>query len=166
VYGKQVLLPIEFQIKTFRTAVQVGMNLDEAQQQRLLQLNELDETRQEALQRTTLIQEQRTKWHDKYLKKKNFQQGDWALLYDSRFKNFKGKLTTRWMGPYEIDTIYDNGSIRIKTIDEQQTPLLVNGHWLRVYNKPLSKEEFLTRILQNSNMQMISKEGDPPTDPH
>jgi transposase InsO family protein len=45
VYGKQVLLPIEFQIKTFRTAVQVGMNLDESQQQRLLQLNELDETR-------------------------------------------------------------------------------------------------------------------------
>jgi hypothetical protein len=75
------------------------MNLDEAQQQRLLQLNELDKIRQEELQRTTLIQEQRTKWHDKYLKKKNFQQGDWALLYDNRFKNFKGKLTTRWMGP-------------------------------------------------------------------
>jgi hypothetical protein len=36
VYGKQVLLPIEFQIKTFRTVVQVGMNLDEAQQQRIL----------------------------------------------------------------------------------------------------------------------------------
>ena len=70
------------------------------------------------------------------------------------------------MGPYEIDTVYDNGSIKIKKIDEQQTPLLVNGHRLRVYNKPLSKEEFLTRILQNSDMQKISKEGDPPTDPH
>jgi hypothetical protein len=57
VYGKQVLLSIEFQIKTFRTAVQVGMNLDEAQQQILLQLNELDEIRKKALQRTTLIQE-------------------------------------------------------------------------------------------------------------
>jgi hypothetical protein len=119
VYGKHVLLPIELQIKTFRTTVQAGMNLDESQQQRLLQLNELDEMRQEALQRTTLIQEQRTKWHEKYLKKKKFQQGDWALLYDSRFKNFKGKLTTRWMGPYEIDTFHDNGSIMINTIDEQ-----------------------------------------------
>jgi hypothetical protein len=88
------------------------------------------------------------------------------MLYDNRFKNFKGKLTTRWMGPYEIDTVYDNGSIRIKTIDEQETPLLVNGHWLRIYNKPLSREEFLTRILQNSDMQVISKEGDLPTDPH
>jgi hypothetical protein len=126
----------------------------------------LDEIRQEVLQRTTLIQEQRTKRHDKYLKKKKNQQGDWALLYDNKFKNFKGKLTTRWMGPYKIDTVYDNVSIRIKTIDEQQTLVLVNSHRLRIYNKPLSKEEFMTRILQNSDMQVISKEGDPPTDPH
>jgi hypothetical protein len=119
VYGKQVLLPIEFQVKTFRTAMQLGMDLDEAKKQRILQLNELDEIRQDALQRTTLIQEQRTKWHDKYIKKKSFQSGDWALLYDSRFKNFKGKLSTRWLGPYEVDTVYDNGSVKIKTIDEE-----------------------------------------------
>ena len=29
-YGKQVLLPIEFQIKTFRTVVQLGLDLSEA----------------------------------------------------------------------------------------------------------------------------------------
>jgi hypothetical protein len=47
-----------------------------------------------------------------------FRSGDWAILYDSRFKNFKGKLSTRWLGPYEVDTVYDNGSLKIKTIDE------------------------------------------------
>jgi hypothetical protein len=31
VYGKHVLLPIEFQVKTFRTTMQLGMDLDEAQ---------------------------------------------------------------------------------------------------------------------------------------
>ena len=87
-------------------------------------------------------------------------------MYDSRFKNFKGKLTTHYMGPYKIDTVYDNGSIRIKKIDRHQTPLLMNGHQLRIYSKPLSKEEFLTHVLQNSDMQVISKEGDLPTDPH
>jgi hypothetical protein len=100
----------------------------------------LDEFKKEALQITTLIQEQRTKWHDKYLKKKKFQPGDWDFLYDNRFKKFKGKLTTCWLGPYKIDIIYDNGSIRINTIDEHQTPLLMNGNQLRIYNKPLSKE--------------------------
>lgn len=32
VYGKQVLLPIEFQVKTFRISTQMGMNLNEAQE--------------------------------------------------------------------------------------------------------------------------------------
>ena len=58
-YGKQVLLPIEFQLKTFRMAAQLGMNLSKAQKQRVLQLNELDETRENALQYTNLVQEQR-----------------------------------------------------------------------------------------------------------
>jgi hypothetical protein len=33
VYGKQVLLPIEFQVRTFRIATELGLNLDEAQKQ-------------------------------------------------------------------------------------------------------------------------------------
>ena len=40
VYGKQILLPIEFQIKTFRMEAQLGMDLSEEQKKRLLQLNE------------------------------------------------------------------------------------------------------------------------------
>ena len=55
VYGKQVLLPIEFQVKTFRMAAQLGMDLDEAQKQWILQINELDEIRQDAHKRTMLI---------------------------------------------------------------------------------------------------------------
>ena len=31
VYGKQVLLPIEFQVKTFHMEAQLGMDLDKAQ---------------------------------------------------------------------------------------------------------------------------------------
>jgi hypothetical protein len=48
VYGKQVLLQIEFQVRTFRIAAEMGLNLDEAQRQRALQLNELDEIRKDA----------------------------------------------------------------------------------------------------------------------
>jgi hypothetical protein len=104
VYGKQVLLTIEFQVRTFRIAIELGLNLDGAQKKRSLQLNELYEIRQDAIQRTILVQNQRSKWHDKFIKKKHFQPRDWALLFDSRFKTFKGKLTTYWLGPYEVDT--------------------------------------------------------------
>jgi hypothetical protein len=83
VYRKQVLLLIEFQVRNFCIAIDLGLNLDEAQKKRSLQLNELDEIRQDAIQQTILVQNQRRKWHDKFIKKKQFQPGDWALLFDS-----------------------------------------------------------------------------------
>ena len=54
----------------------------------------------QALLHTEVVQLQRKIWHDKNIKEKQFQEGDWALLYDSRYKDFKGKLRTRWLGPY------------------------------------------------------------------
>ena len=57
VYGKKVLLPIEFQISTYRLAAKLGMDLYESQQQSMMQLNELDEVIQDALQQTTMVQQ-------------------------------------------------------------------------------------------------------------
>ena len=51
-------------------AAQLCMDLDEAHKQWILQINELDEIRQDALQRTMLIQNQQNTWHDKFIKKK------------------------------------------------------------------------------------------------
>eukprot|EP00253_Pinus_taeda_P017426 PITA_17426 len=57
VFGKQPIFPIEFDIQTLRTAQEVGLDLSEAQKNRLQQINELDETRLSALENTTLIQQ-------------------------------------------------------------------------------------------------------------
>lgn len=107
------------------------------------QLNELDEIRQDVIQKTSLIQQQRSKCHDKYIKERKFQPGDWALLFDSKFKNFQGKFQTHWLGPYEIENVFDNGAVRIRIIDEEKVPLLVNGHRLKIYHMPMTKEEFV-----------------------
>jgi len=73
-----------------------------------------------------VTQVQRKVWHDKNIKDKVFQEGDWALLYDSRFKDFKGKLITRRLGPYLIEKFHDNGVVQIRAIDEEGIPLLFN----------------------------------------
>ena len=93
-----------------------------------------------------MVQQQRIKSHDKFIRKKKFQVGDWALLFDSKFKDFKGKFTTHWLGPYEIQEVFDNGYVRIKTIDEEEASFLVNGHKLKVYNKPLNRDEFVSSL--------------------
>eukprot|EP00253_Pinus_taeda_P008407 PITA_08407 len=103
VYGKKALLSIEFEYNTLRMAAQLDLDLSHAQQERLLQLNGLDEHRMQALLHSELIQLQRKVWHDQHLHDKQFHPGDWALLYDSRFKDFKGKLRTRWLGPYVME---------------------------------------------------------------
>ena len=96
-----------------------------------------------------MVQQQRIKWHDKFIKQKEFHVGDWALLFDLKFKKFKGKFTTHWLGPYEIQEVFDNGYIRIKTIDEEEASFLVNGHRLKVYNKPLNRDAFVSSFYQD-----------------
>eukprot|EP00253_Pinus_taeda_P014993 PITA_14993 len=58
VFGKQPIFPIEFEIQTLRNAQEVGLDLSEAQINRLQQINELDEIRLSALQNMALIQQQ------------------------------------------------------------------------------------------------------------
>ena len=139
VYGKQVLLPIEFQIHTFKLAANLGIDLSEAQKERIMQLNQLDQMRQASIEHNILIQQQRVHWLDKFVKKKQLKVGDWALLFDSKFKNFKAKFTTHWLGPYEVAWVYDNGSVKIQTIDGEASSFTVNGHRLKLYNKPVNK---------------------------
>lgn len=46
------------------------------------------------------------------------------------------------MGPYEVDTIYPNGAVKLRIIDTIKVPLMVNGYRLKFYTKSYSKEEF------------------------
>ena len=72
VYGKSAIFPIEFEIKTLKTAIEMNLDVTEAQKRRLNQLNELDEKRLAAVDQTVLLQQQRSNWHDRFIKKKIF----------------------------------------------------------------------------------------------
>eukprot|EP00253_Pinus_taeda_P005450 PITA_05450 len=128
---------------TFRTVVQLGLDLSEAEQQRLLQLNELGEFPRDDVQHNILVQQQCKKWHETFMRKHQFQPGDCVLLYDSRFKHFKGKFHSHWMGPYEVIQVFDNAAVEFKTIDGRYSFFLVNGHRLKVYFQPITKEDFM-----------------------
>jgi hypothetical protein len=105
------MLPIEFEYQTLRTTTELDMDLPLAQRERLSKLNSLDEFRIQALFNTEVVQHKRKYWHDKKIKHNKFKEWDWFLLYDSRFKAFKGKLMSIWLGPYTIEKLYDNDSI-------------------------------------------------------
>ena len=77
-------------------------------------------------------------------------------LYDSRFKIFKGKFHTRWMGPYEVIRVFENGAVEVKTIDGQDTVFLVNGHRLKKYFQPLAKKYFTQQVQQQFRMVVVN----------
>jgi hypothetical protein len=62
-------------------------------------------------------------------------QRDKVLLYISRFKTFgKGKLQSKWDGPYIVHSVLSNGTVTIMDVKGDQ--FMVDGQWLKVYYEP------------------------------
>ena len=59
------------------------------------------------------------------------------------------------MRPYEIITIFYNGSIKIRTIDDEQVTFVVNGHRLKVYRKPVTKHEIIHGLTHQSDLELV-----------
>jgi hypothetical protein len=81
VYGIEVVLPIECEIPSLKLAVELLPNTS-AEEERLLYLMQLDETRRDA----TLVIEAQKKCvkaqYDKHVKPRVFSEGDLVLLYE------------------------------------------------------------------------------------
>jgi hypothetical protein len=57
-------------------------------------------------------------------------------------KNFKGNYVQDGLDLTKWTLFSPNGIVRLLTIDDSKTPLLVNGHQLCLYQHPISKEDF------------------------
>nr|GEY98953.1 reverse transcriptase domain-containing protein [Tanacetum cinerariifolium] len=97
-----------------------------------LQLNELNELRDQAYENSLIYKEQTKKLHDDKIKKRIFNVGDQVLLFKSRLKIFSGKLKSRWSGPFTISEIYPYGTAKL--IHPDGCNFKVNCHRLRHYH--------------------------------
>ena len=59
------------------------------------------------------------------------------------------------MGPYEIVQVYENGSIKLTTIDGEGNTFIVNVHRLKLYHKPISKEDFIQTISPQREVEIL-----------
>src|SRR4051812_20658293 len=79
-----------------------------------------------------LFKEKVKRWHDKRIQKREFNVGDYVLLYNSRLRFFAGKLLSKWEGPYVIEEVYHSGAIKINNF-EGTNPKVVNGQRIKHY---------------------------------
>ena len=132
VYGKACHLPVEIEHKAYWAIRQFNENLDEAGSLRKLQLNELDEIRNDAYENSKISKEKMKLRHDQRILRKSFEVGQKVLLYNSRLHLFPGKLQSRWSGPFIVQEVSPHGAIGIEN-PKNGNRFKVNGQRLKPY---------------------------------
>ena len=139
VFGKPWHLPLELEYKAMWAIKKLNFDFKVAKEERLLQLNELEELRNEAYESARIYKDKTKKWHDQRILRREFKAGDQVLLFNFRLRLFRGKLKSKWSGPYTIVSSTNFGAVTLRTSNHEE--FKVNGQRLKHYLGGMQMEE-------------------------
>ncbi|KAL1531157.1 hypothetical protein AAHA92_33869 [Salvia divinorum] len=113
VFGKMCHLPDEVEHRAYWALKEMNLKAEAYEEERRLQLQELEELRLESYDSAMWYKERTKLWHDKNLRNK--------------------ELHSRWVGPFTIVALRANGVVELKGSDPNSNSFIVNGHRVKIF---------------------------------
>jgi ribonuclease HI len=135
VYGTDAIFPVQLvlPVAKFFQEEQTEQN---DMVRRMLDLVELQQAREQLVDRSEAHQMQIKKTFDRKAKEDSFQIGDWVLKWDAlrQEKGKHGKFDSLWTGPFMITQVQNNNTFILQNLEGDEVfggP--VNGRFLKLY---------------------------------
>ncbi|WMV32244.1 hypothetical protein MTR67_025629 [Solanum verrucosum] len=121
------------------------LNLDwgAAFNQRMNDLNMLDECRLKSYESSALYKEKMKRYHDQRIEKREFVVGDLVLLFNSRLRLFPGKLKSKWTGLFLLTKVLPHGAVELENRD---------GTRIKIY---LGNAETVQEVIEAYNLDEV-----------
>jgi hypothetical protein len=131
-FGTEAIIPVEIGVTNFRTNEYDEDNNDN---QLRLNLDLLEEARDQAEAKTKAYQQRIARYHDRRVKHREFRMGDLVLRKVTLATKdpTQGKLGPTWEGPYKVVKFHRRGTYHLEKLDSTALLHPWNAEHLKKY---------------------------------